>query len=139
MNIKSQRIQEVDRYKLPVFLKIREHLFVAVTVLFKVSLNGRRLQCRGQKETTCERQQHTVCDFTVTSPHQKKRHQKCEHHSQQKIQGNLLIIFTDGKIQHRIKYKYERNIPTESRKHKKQMNASGDVFSHTERNAEKAA
>lgn len=86
MHVKSQCIQEIDRHKLPVFLEILEHFFVAVAVLLEVSPDRCRLKHRRQEEAAGQSEQHAVRDVAVAAPHEKKRHQKREHHSEQEVE-----------------------------------------------------
>ena len=59
--------------------------------------------------------------------------------SKQKIKRNLLIIFTDRQIQHRVEYQHQRNITTEAGKHKQKMHMTDHIFPDTERNSKQAA
>ena len=89
---------------MPVFSEIGKYPSIFLTVVQEKLVDLCPFQHSGNKESHGQCQKHTVGDADFTHKPKKKRQQKGGYHSRQKIKGNQSVFFTDGKIQHIVKY-----------------------------------
>ena len=121
--------------RMPLFFDASLLSVIFAAVFAEITGHQRQLQTGDQEESDHQRQQHGIGNLHPEQVHEDEGQEHRKYHTEGKVEGDLLVVLTDGQVQHGIEDQYQADIAAKACKHIVHGNLPHEKFPEAEGNA----